>query len=91
MPVTSTSTRFIDTVTQPRSGTEKPIARSAGKPPHEVRTDRAMSFAAASSLAGEIQVERDQRLARAHRRGAGGAEDVRTEVGQPLPPARRRP
>ena len=36
-PVTSWSTRFIETVTQPRSGTANPIARTAGSPPEDSR------------------------------------------------------
>jgi hypothetical protein len=48
-PVTSWSTRFIDTVTQPRSGTAKPIARTAGRPPPDSRTAVAISFAASAS------------------------------------------
>ncbi len=50
-PVTSWSTRFIDTVTiPPRSGTRNAIARSAGRPPDDARTSRAISFAPTSSV-----------------------------------------
>src|SRR5262245_57959512 len=46
--VTSTSTRFIETVTAPRSGTANPIARTAGRPPPDSRTAFAISLAASS-------------------------------------------
>src|SRR5439155_237123 len=46
IPVTAWSARLIDTVTHPRSGTRNPIARSAGSPPPEVLTVRAIARAA---------------------------------------------
>ena len=91
-PVTSWSTRFIDTVTMPpRSGTANPIARTAGSPPLDSRNADAIAFAAASSVAVQVDVERDQRLPGADRGRAGRPDRVRTEVRQPLAAARPPP
>jgi len=48
--VASKSTRFIDTVRQPRSGTKNPMARTFFRPPEVSRTRLAIAFAGASSV-----------------------------------------
>ena len=50
MGVASVSTRFIDTVTHPRSSTKNPMARTFFSPPEDSRTLRAICLAASSSV-----------------------------------------
>ena len=73
-----------DTCTSPARGRSSPSARTPGKPPPCSRTTAAISRAT-SSRAAQVDVERDQRPARADDHAAGGrVEPRRPEVRREL-------
>ena len=72
----SQSSTFIETWTTPARGRSRPSARTPGKPPPVSRTTAAIAFARLE-LAAQVDVERDQRPARADDHPAGALVEPR--------------